>query len=179
MKTHSGFTIMEMMIAVSVAAILLAIGVPGMQDFVRNNRRAAEVNNVIASLQIARSEAVARNRRVGICASTNMTACAGSTTWENGWIVFVDNDRDGDRDNDEDILRAEPGMQNITLRAGFQSLVYLSNGRIQVFPSGDSEGELTLCDSRGASEARVLQVPESGRPATSTTTLADASPSCP
>jgi type IV fimbrial biogenesis protein FimT len=45
----------------------------------------------VSALNIARSESVKRGIPVSVCSSTNGTTCAGSTTWNTGWIVFTDN----------------------------------------------------------------------------------------
>lgn len=179
MKTQSGFTLLELMITLSVAAILLAVGVPGFQDFIRNNRRASEVNNLIATLQVARSESITRNRRVGVCPTSNGTACVASTTWETGWLVFVDEDGDGSRDNDEEILVHQVGPEAMTIRVEFQAIDYLPNGRIDSFPTDGTVGNFIFCDERGANQARVVQLDLGGRPFTSTTKIGGGTPSCP
>ena len=178
MKQHSGFTLLELMITISVAAVLIAVGVPGMQDFVSSNRRAAEVNALVAALQFARSEAVARNRLVIMCPSTDGASCAASTEWEDGWIVHVDLNDDAVI-TDNEILRAEAGAEVMTVRSDFQSLSYRPNGRIWTNPGAGSSGDFTFCDSRGASEARVVQLDISGRPSTSKKRLDGSDPTCP
>lgn len=185
MKHQSGFTLLELMITVSVAAILLAVGIPGLQEFVRNNRRATELNNLVSTLQVARSEAVARNQRIGICPSTapaSATAtCSGNTTWETGWIVFVDADVDGTRDNGEEILRVAEGPANMTVRAELQAIAYRPNGRVRTYPNPDNNtpGNFMFCDARGASSARVVQLPVTGRPQSAYKKIDGSNPSCP
>lgn len=180
MKRQRGFTLLELMITVSVAAILLALGVPGMQDFIRNNRRAAEVNNLVTALHTARSESVSRNQRVGICPSTDGINCAASTTWETGWIVYVDADGDGTRDTaDEDLLRVDAPVDGMTVRASFQRLAYRPNGRMETFPDLAEQGEIVFCDGRGAAQARVVQIEVTGRPGTSSKRLDGSDPTCP
>lgn len=180
MKQHAGFTILELMITVSVAAILLAIGVPGFQDFIRNNRRAAEVNNLVSTLQIARNESVTRNRRVGVCPTSNGTSCSASTNWETGWIVYVDEGgTEGSRDAGEEILRFADGPEGMTVRVEFKALNYLPNGRIRTYPDANTPGNFTFCDGRGASQARVVQLGISGRPATESTKIDGSAPTCP
>ena len=103
MNRHSGFTLLELMVTVAVAALLLAIGVPTFQSMVRNNRIAAHTNDFMSSLNLARSEANKRGRRVVLCKSDktdNIAACTAANNccttstgnWEQGWIVFVDAD---------------------------------------------------------------------------------------
>ncbi|HEX6930463.1 MAG TPA: GspH/FimT family pseudopilin [Gammaproteobacteria bacterium] len=176
---QNGFTLMELLVTLSVAAILMAIGAPGMQEFVQNNRRAAEVNNMIATLQVARSEAVARNQEIGICASTDSAGCSGSTTWDYGWIVFVDLDSDGIRDAAEELLQVSAAPEGMTVRATFQGVNYRPNGRVLTTPDASTSGDITFCDSRGADEARVVRIGISGRPETSGKRLGGAAPTCP
>lgn len=115
-----GVTLIELLIVVAISAILLAVGVPMFSTFVDRNRVAAEVNELIADLALARSEALARRGRVGMCASANPTA-AGATcaagAWTTGWIVYVDNGATiGARDAGEEIIRVHtPGAPGITV----------------------------------------------------------------
>ena len=87
----SGFTLLELMITITVLAILLGIGVPSYQDAIRQNRLATTTNDLLASVAVARSEAVKRGTLVTICpANNNQTDCAVNDQWSNGWIVFAD-----------------------------------------------------------------------------------------
>ncbi len=89
MNRQRGFTLIELIITVAIAAIVMAIGVPSFQGMMRNNRAATQANEMISALNLARSEAVKRGRRVSLCPSSNGTGCSG-TDWKSGWIVFVD-----------------------------------------------------------------------------------------
>jgi type IV fimbrial biogenesis protein FimT len=84
----TGFTLLELLVTLTVASILLSVAVPGFVDVIRNNRAAANANELLTALSIARSEAIKRGARVSMCRSANGTACGG--TWSDGWIVFVD-----------------------------------------------------------------------------------------
>ncbi|MGH8076523.1 MAG: GspH/FimT family pseudopilin [Lysobacter sp.] len=88
-----GFTLIELMVTVAVLAVVLAIAFPSFRGLINANRLAAASNEWLATLQIARMEAVRRNQRVVICPSTNGTSCAG-TSWQRV-ITFVDTNRDG------------------------------------------------------------------------------------
>lgn len=89
MNRQRGFTLMELIITVAIAAIVLAVGVPSFQGMMRNNRAATQANEMIAALNLARSEAAKRGSRVSLCPSSSGTGCGG-TDWSSGWIVFVD-----------------------------------------------------------------------------------------
>ena len=87
----SGFTLLEMMITITVLAILVGIGVPSFTNIIRTNRMASQTNELLGSFAVARSEAVKRGTLVTVCpANAAQTACAASDAWSNGWIVFSD-----------------------------------------------------------------------------------------
>ena len=56
-----GFTLMELMIAIAVLAILITIAAPSISETIRNNQIAAQNNELIALINLARNEAVRRN----------------------------------------------------------------------------------------------------------------------
>lgn len=102
-KSHftRGFTLIELLITLVIAGILTAIAVPSMQNFVESNRLSTAANDLLADINLARTEAIKRQGgftagatgRLVMCASSNGTDCsAAPTTWNSGWIVFWDQD---------------------------------------------------------------------------------------
>ncbi len=163
MNRKSGFTLIELMITVALAAIVMTIGIPSFRTAILNNSRTAQVNEFIGVLNLARSEAIKRGIRVTICRRLNDTTCATDTTsiWENGWIAFVDQNQDGVIDAGEEILKVYGAIpNNFTLRTGgtfTQSIAYLPNG------VSSGMGTFNLCDSRGVDQARFIVVSITGR----------------
>ena len=102
-----GFTMVEVMIVTVIVAILVAVAAPGFQDLIGNNRIVTEVYALRASLNNARSEALARRSPVVVCPSTDGAACADSDDWSTGYIAFVDIDDDNTVDAGEDIIQIE------------------------------------------------------------------------
>ena len=154
----SGFTIIELMITLAVAAILAAIAAPSFTTIIQDNRLVTQINRLQATLSLARSEAVKRNNSVTTCPSSNGTACIGN--WENGLIVFLDIDADGSIDAGDEILRVHgPITAANTLRFGRARVTYAGNALATGF-----NGTFTLCDGRGATSARGLITNNSGRP---------------
>src|SRR5262245_54788327 len=88
-----GFTLIEMMVTIAIAALLFAIGVPMFRNASLGARLSAGANNLLASVQLARSEAIKRNVQVTLCASSDGATCAAAGGWEQGWIII---DPDGD-----------------------------------------------------------------------------------
>ena len=99
MNRQRGFTLIELIITMALAAIVLTIGVPSFQAMMRNNRAATYTNEFMSALNLARSEAIKRGWRVAMCPGTQ-TGCNGNA-WGNGWIVFVDADANGNGILDE------------------------------------------------------------------------------
>ena len=101
--TQQGFTLIELMVAIAVLAIMLAIGLPSFQGSLRSNRVATSTNDMLAALSLARTEAIRNTRGSAVCASADGLACDGE--WDQGWLVFSDTDRNGALNAGEVILR--------------------------------------------------------------------------
>lgn len=85
---QAGFSVIELMVVVAIVAILAALAFPSFQASIRSNRVATTSNEVLASLSLARSEAIKGVGVAGVCASSNGTSCSSSTNWANGWMVW-------------------------------------------------------------------------------------------
>src|SRR5271168_4819896 len=78
----------ELIITVAVGSLLLMVAVPTFFWVTNSNRIAAEINGLLGDLQFARGEAVKEGQSVVVCVSSNGTTCAGTNTWQSGWIVY-------------------------------------------------------------------------------------------
>lgn len=125
-----GFTLVELMITLTILGILSAFALPELSKLVRDQRVKTATTDVYASLIYARSEAIKRNQNVAVCASTNGTGCANSTNWATGWIVFVDSDANGAPATTADILRKQDAVSGVTLTGVGTNLSYRRDGRL-------------------------------------------------
>jgi type IV fimbrial biogenesis protein FimT len=93
---------LEVMVTLSLIALLAAIAAPAMIDFIRNNKMSTAARQLDADMTLARREAIKRNTRVLICPMGSVAGkCATATTsaWAQGWLVCYDADFDGDCDD--------------------------------------------------------------------------------
>ena len=96
-----GFTLLEMMVSISVLAVIVAIAVPNLAGFVRSSRVRAAQSELVASMMLARSEAAKR----GVAVSVGASAPTTGSEFSAGWTVWVDANADGIVDNTETVIR--------------------------------------------------------------------------
>jgi len=174
-----GFTLIELMIAVGLTALLLSMAVPALSSFTANARQTSAINDFVASMHVARSTAITTNFRVTVCGSSNGNSCA-AVDWDQGWIVFMDRDSDQLVDGDEVIAAASDGIDGLSIESAEfgQFLMYRPNGRVMNASVNGNSGQFTVCDERGADYAKVVIFDLSGRPRQSTHLADGSSPSC-
>lgn len=170
-KHHaSGFTLMELLVAIAVSTILLTIGVPSFLRMVAENERVSHTADIYNAFNFARSEAIARNTPVVVCKSTDESTCDSSAEWSAGWLVYANTDgiSTGTEPNtNEPILQTHTALERFTLTASSG----LSN-RVTYLPTGRSTnvGEFLLCPEDTDLQGRIIQITSTGRPRTRATT---------
>lgn len=114
--SHHGLTLIECLATLAIISLMASLGAPPLQRQLQAAAVGTSVNLFLTDLRFARSEAVHRQRAVVMCRSSNPEApqptCAGNADpspagWASGWIIFVDNDRDGQLDAAEEVLRVQ------------------------------------------------------------------------
>ena len=89
---ENGFTLVELLVSVAIAAILISIAAPSYVALTNTNRLATQANDILGGLMIARSEAIRLNQRVVFCRSDDGSTCSAATDGWKGWLVFADTD---------------------------------------------------------------------------------------
>jgi type IV fimbrial biogenesis protein FimT len=164
--SRAGFTLIELMVAVSVLAILVMVSAGPLRDFVMNTRLTGQANELMTDLMLARSEASKRSVRVSVCAKRAVQNDKGvpadtcATDWTGGWIVVIDGDSNGLPDTGTSPLKVADAV------TGANSLQKITGGAgpITFTPTGlvaTSATTLLLCDNRD--KGRAVRVAVTGR----------------
>jgi type IV fimbrial biogenesis protein FimT len=160
-----GFTLVELIITLTIAGILMAIAAPAMQSFVSSNRLTSQVNDLLADISLTRNEAIKRNAITGICVTAvDGNACVSSGNWANGWLVYYCPSAipaDCTAATRVVVKIHEKLTGNNTLTAPGDQLQFSKSG---ILSSG--AGQFTLTDPK-TSKKRIVCVVTTGRPSLS------------
>ena len=156
-KTNqNGFTLYELLITMVIVGVVLTFGVPNMLAFNQNGRMTSAANDLHSSFHLARSESGRAKTNITVCASANALTAAANCggTWDQGFIVFVDEDGDINRSGaNETVLQAHgPVAEGITIAVADDATYfsYSSNGLGRPNVGGNpAVSQIVMCDERG------------------------------
>lgn len=157
----------ELVIAMAVAAILLGVGVPSFNSAIKNSRQSSTYQSMVGALFLARSEAVKRSTNITVCARKSSVECGSSTEWDKGWIVFNEITGPGTQ-----FGRLDPGETVIGLYEETKNeigVLGIPRGTsdlapqhfVQYGPVGSSNwtgGTISICDDRDAPKALAMNI---------------------
>ena len=178
-SSNRGVTLVELLVTVSLIAIVLSLAAPTFNELMLNNQRAGHINAMMASLNLARAEAIKRGTRTVVCISDGAAPpdCAAAPKgWEEGWIVFVDDNVSGaslnSLDDPEDANangqwdRGEDALLEVHgPLAGGTTLQGNNNvaKRVAMNRFSGTTGTIRHCDARGKWYARGIIISNTGR----------------
>lgn len=168
-----GFTLMEMMMVLTIGALLMTVAVPSFRTFTQNSKLTKQVNLLAASVSMARGEAAKRGARVVLCQSNDPAAaepdCDGTAgDWSNGWVAFVDNGTvNSSFDTGELVIGVYQTESGVDIMTDFgTTLVFNSDGTTTT--AGNKV--FAVCDERLESKGKQLEVAATGRPSSGSVT---------
>ena len=146
-----GFTLIELLIALAVLGVLLVVAPPAYRDWIASQQLANHARFLADTLDIARSEAIKHGYRVNVCKSVDRRQCATAGGWEAGWIMYVDENRDGDIDSDEPVIRREGSAPDGITVSGNQPVAnyvsYTALGHARLLSGALQMGTFVVCKS--------------------------------
>jgi type IV fimbrial biogenesis protein FimT len=167
-RNPRGFTLLELMMALALIGIILAFAIPSFSSFRKNARMTSAANDLLADLNMARTEAIKRQRNVAFCGSGAPRAAEPACDpFVSGWLVWVDNNNDGDIDAGEPLVTAhDPLPDALQVASNFEVISYGADGFARLQPTT----AVLLCDDRGNAPAgdfyrkRIVALNATGRP---------------
>ncbi len=182
--SQTGFTLIELMITLSIAAILLTQAVPSFRTMIANNRIVSQINELVSAINYGRSEAAKLNTTVILCGSANPTVavptCGGAVT---GWLLFASGDANNTFDAADTLIRVGTFNQTIIQVNASGAL----NDGLQLNANGSTNEAgvtaiLAVCDDRDGNGSfdvafgREIRIQPSGHIQTVSSPIATCSP---
>lgn len=189
-RPYRGFTLFELMLAISIGAIIVGLGVPSLRQFILNNRMTGIANDMLVAVHAARTESIKRHAQAVMCFTSDPSAaepaCDGDGT--QGWIVFIDDlDPAAAAATDNNVV-VDPGEEVLLRHEAINSGVSVTSAPVgnagylafsaagfsrEIGAVGTDLASVILCDHRGNvavygaanSAARALTISATGRPA--------------
>ncbi len=165
-KSCRGFTLIELVVTVTIAGILMSIAAPSLFKFLQSNRDTSEINQVVADLSYAHSEAVKRGTNVFLCAASSATACntAANGNWTAGRLVVTDPTNSGIA-TVGNVLRSQPqlgGGNTLYVQDSSSTPVMLNaivfNGSGMNMGAANFPLVVRLCDAKTVSASKQLSI---------------------
>ncbi len=161
MKSFHGFTLMEVLTALTISVILGAVAVQGIQALLNRGQDEALQNELMQLMLSARSEADTRHRTISICPSNDLHACGGD--WSNSQIMFIDDAEDGRIHQQDQIL----AVHQMTSRRGILQFKFYPRYRhyLQFHPTltdSNDNGTLWYCRNHASYPAWAIAMSKSG-----------------
>lgn len=174
-KTHSlfsipelqlkkqGFTLIEMMVVVSLLLIIGAQAVPSMSESLSKVRQRGHLSTVMNFLQLARTEAIFQNKTMIMCKSKDQKKCDSNADWSDGWIIFSDKNKDHQLNDGEKMIFSHARLVNQS-KIMYKSF---SGGEdyVKFYSEGYSHtnGTFIFCNRYGIENTRTIVISRSGR----------------
>ncbi|AXI82492.1 prepilin-type N-terminal cleavage/methylation domain-containing protein [Xylella taiwanensis] len=129
-----GFTVVELMVTIAILAILAGLAYPSFINLINSERLTSSANELVASLQLARTEAIRLGSSVAVCRSDNGRDCVAGTPWRR-WVTVAN--------GSTEILRVNNAITNVIVQSS--PTIARLNDQIVFNPDGlarDSDGAL-------------------------------------
>jgi len=159
-QNAGGFSLYELIITIGVVALVMSLGVPSFGRMLANHRLKVEVDALFHAVHLARKESVVRRRAVTLCPSSDGQDCVPGFDWSDGWILFVNLDRDSPATRDA----GEPLLQRFSVSSHNQVAANRRSFSFRTTALRATNGTLIFCDKARRASHRALVVSYTGRP---------------
>ena len=160
------FSLYEMLLTLSLIAILVGIAVPSYSGITARSRIHAEINALFSAVHLARKESIMRRKVVSLCPSPDGSRCLPGRDWSSGWIMFENTDRDEPprRDAGEPLLQVHVVGEQVRVTANRRGFT------LRATEKRATNGTFVFCDVAARVAPRALVISDTGRPRVATET---------
>ncbi len=161
-STIGGFTLIEMLVAVTILGVVAMAALPNLSSFTHSSKIRSEASSFASDMEVARSEAARRNATVTICPSQDGNTC--SDDWSQPRVIFFDTNNDGAYGNGDDLIRRgnTPPARIVITAADLAAPTYI---RFRSFgPSTSPTANWQICESGSALPGQTISMTGSGKP---------------
>jgi len=156
-KKDQGFTLVELIITIAIAAILLSIVVPSFANLIESSKTRATRDALVSSIYSAKEKAQSEGFFVYLCPTSNGTTCTNVTDWGNHWLVYEDKDA-------SDTLDLSNGDIIVTHLTSKTSLMKSGVAQIRFSPTGHATANtFQICSNLDNSVVYQIQLSVMGR----------------
>ena len=161
--SSSGFTLVELLVALAITGLLLGLGAPGVGAWLAEQQLQERADALLHALDRARSEAVKRGSRVHVCPDASGACPGNAAAWEGGWTIAAP-PADGGSDAAATIAHERASAPGVTIRGNrpvADYVSYTSLGYARRVDGALQMGSFTVC--RAGHKARKIVLANSGR----------------
>jgi type IV fimbrial biogenesis protein FimT len=164
MKNITAFTLLELLLTISIIGLLLSIAIPSYQNIINCTHADATLLQLYKAVQLARSEAIKRRCFVTLCPTKDYIHCINDRNWNIGYMIFIDPNENGIPFNKNQIIKQ---FMPITKEAKLLWKGFRSDNILQMTPLGFTNyqnGTFTYCPkSLDTHFKNTLVITQSGR----------------
>lgn len=159
-QNDRGFSLYELLMTLTLIALLVGLGVPSFAGLAARNRLHVEINALFHAIHVARKESIMRRKVVSLCPSLDGRSCSPSRDWSTGWLMFENTDKDEPprRDRGEPLLQVHVVGENVRIMANRRGFT------LRATEKRATNGTFVVCDRADRVTPRALVISYTGRP---------------
>ncbi len=154
------YTLYELLLTLTVAAVVMSIGLPSFSGTIARQRQRVEIDALFHAVHLARKESIMRRRVVSLCPSTDGRRCNPGRDWSQGWLMFDNRDADEPPQVDD----GEPVLTRRTVDRAMRVTANRRGFTLRATVKRATNGTFVVCDRAGRVRPRALVVSYTGRP---------------
>lgn len=153
LKASQGLSLIELLVTLSIISLVLFVGLPSISDIIRKNQLDTTTQDLLTAIQTTRTLAVMQHKRAVLKANTD---------WRQGWELFIDDNDNGARDSNEELLFSQGAIDslNITSTNAMKTISFINTGESRQ-ANGSSggaflAGNISICGKKNTKGYKLI-----------------------